>query len=382
MELSTEKQIIDQLTRANKVLVALPQVLTADSVASGLALTQFLKKLDKDAVLVSSGQLLENLKFLPQADSLSSNVKAGKSLVINVDTSQRKLEELSYQSVDQRAQIFLKADVGTFEATDISFTADKFPVDVIVVLDAKSLEDLGALFEKNTDLFFETPKINIDNKPGNEYFGAINFVDIAASSVAEILASLFEKFENQLVDENIATCLLAGIVTKTQSFQHAQTTPKAFLAASQLVALGARQQEIVKQLFKTKSLALLKLWGRTLARLQTKAENSLVYSLLSNADFEKAGAGEWELPAVLQDLQDTVSGYNIVAILAEVEADKIRFLAAVHPQVKAEELVKAVGVEGKVTDLPPGPYKIIEAEFSGVSLAEAENKFLGAIQNL
>jgi len=202
MELSTEKQIIDQLTRANKVLVALPQVLTADSVASGLALTQFLKKLDKDAVLVSSGQLLENLKFLPQADSLSSNVKAGKSLVINVDTSQRKLEELSYQSVDQRAQIFLKADVGTFEATDISFTADKFPVDVIVVLDAKSLEDLGALFEKNTDLFFETPKINIDNKPGNEYFGAINFVDIAASSVAEILASLFEKFETKLEQYN------------------------------------------------------------------------------------------------------------------------------------------------------------------------------------
>src|SRR6202042_3084276 len=129
--------------------------------------------------------------------------------------------------------------------------------DLIIVLEAGSLENLGKIYEQHTDVFFETPKINIDNKANNEYFGAINLVDVTATSVAEILAELLQKYEDQLIDEDVATCLLAGIISKTHSFQHVLTTPKAFLKASELVALGGRQQEVVKHIYKTKSLPLL-----------------------------------------------------------------------------------------------------------------------------
>ena len=167
----------------------------------------------------------------------------------------------------------------------MSFSAEKFPVDLIFVLGAKSLEDLGGLYEQNTDLFFETPKINIDNRAENEYFGQINLVDITVTSAAEILAELLQKYEEQLMDQDIATCLLLGIISSTRSFQHVQTTPKAFLKASELVALGARQQEIIKNIYKTKSLPLLKLWGRALARMKILEDEKIVYSILSSDGF-------------------------------------------------------------------------------------------------
>ena len=121
-------------------------------------------------------------------------------------------------------------------------------MDLIIALEAHSLEDLGGLYEHNADLFFETPKINIDNNPENEYFGAVNLVDVTATSVAEILTGLLQEYEAQLLDEDIATCLLTGIISKTQSFQDVQTTPRAFLKASELVSLGGRQQDYKKYL--------------------------------------------------------------------------------------------------------------------------------------
>ena len=149
------------------------------------------------------------------------------------------------------------------------------------------MEDLGSLNEHNADLFFETPKINVDNKAENEYFGAINLVDVTATSVAEILAGLLQEYEAQLLDEDILLpCLLTGIISKTQSFQHVQTTPRAFLKASELVALeGGRQQEIIKNIYKTKPLSLLKLWGRALARMKIQEDIKAIHSVPTGVDF-------------------------------------------------------------------------------------------------
>lgn len=381
MELSVQEQIFDQLRKANKILIALPESPTADSIASGLALKLFLTKLQKDVSLACGGHIAENLKFLPGSESILPDISAGKSLVVSLDTSIKKLEELSYQTAADKVRIYLKAKSEMFTPEDVSFSDEKFPVDVIVVLDALSLESLGALFTGHADLFFETPKINIDHKSGNEYFGAINLVDITASSVAEILSSLLEQFEAQLLDEDIATCLLAGIITKTQSFQHAHTTPQAFLKASQLVNLGGRQQEIIKQIYKTKSLPLLKLWGRVLARLKIDEQSALVYSLLNEADFEKSGAGEQEVIPALKELLENVSGYNLLAILSEANHSGSRLCLAAHTSVDLSVMLQSFQAADKSVPAAPN-FRIYDLQLPGLSLTEAESRFLEAVKSL
>ncbi len=382
MELSIHDQIFEQISHAKKIVIALPEVLTAAALASGLALLLFLKKLEKDASVVSSGKLPENLEFLPNSQSLTAEMVIGKSLAVLVDTTLKKVDEISYQTAENKLSIFLKGKDTAFTPQDISFASEKFPLDLLIILDCKSLDDLGKLFEKNADLFFETPTINIDNKAGNEYFGAINLVDITASAVAEVLAGLFEKYEKTLLDEDIATCLLTGIITRTNSFQHAQTTPKAFLKASELIALGGRQQEIIKNIFKTKSLPLLKLWGRALARLKLDDENSTVYSLLNLADFAKAEADNVDLTLVIKELFENIYGYKIVGLICEIGETTVRILAALHAQIDQRKFMQALGVSGKLQNGVSGPYKILDVSLPNTTLAEAESKFAEAAKNV
>src|SRR3989344_3204673 len=257
MEQSPQKSVFDSINKAHRILIALPSNANGDAVGSGLALYSFAKKLDKEPEIVTA--------------------------------SQAPLDELSYEGKPDRVDIFLKPKTGKFSATDVSFKNARFPYELIITLHAPSLDNLGEIYEKNTDLFFETPIINIDHHPNNEYYGEINHVDLTATSTAEIVASLIEEFESGLMDEHIATSLLTGIIVETNSFQHVKTTPKAFLKASQLIAQGGRHQDIIRELYKTKSISLLKLWGRALARLREIKELAMIYSLVNAQDIEKTG---------------------------------------------------------------------------------------------
>ncbi len=383
MELSTDQQIFDLIKKSNKILIVLPQNASADYISSALALKLFLSRLQKDVVVVSSALLPENLNFLPGISEIKSQIDAGKSLVIAVDTSQKKLEELSYQTSSDKARIFLKSKGDSFTAQDVTFSQDKFPIDLVISLGVKTLEDLGQIYEQQADLFFETPKINIDNSPQNEYFGQVNLVDVTATSVAEILSELLQKYEEQLLDEDIATCLLTGIIAQTHSFQHVHTTPKAFLKASELVNLGGRQQEIVKNIFKTKSLALLKLWGRALARMKILDKENTIYSLLNFTDFEKAEATPGELLPALSELVVNVSGYKLVGLLAEVEKGLIKFLCALHEQLPAGKFLGNLGgSQVKILDSTLGNFVIVQASFEQSTLEDIEKKFLEAVKSL
>ncbi len=377
MQQNIEQQIFEQVKKAAKILIVLPENLNFDALASALALRLFLLKLQKEVLIACSGSVPNQLRFLPGAETVQDTIAQGKSLVISVSTGQKKLEEISYQKSEDKINIYLKSKDAEFDEKDVAFFKERAPLDLIVALGGKSLDDFGKIFEQAADRFFETPKINIDTQASNEYYAAINLVDITATSVSEILTDLFQKFERQLIDEDIATCLLSGIIEKTGSFQHAQTTPRAFLKASELVAMGGRQQEAIKNIFKTKSLSLLKLWGRALARMKILDNGSLVYAVLSWSDFEKAGADYNDIPLVLREFADNLSGVKIFALAYETQLKQVGILAAAHEQVSWEKISSA-WPDARELSNKIGGLKQLEINFSGKSLEEAENYLLGA----
>lgn len=382
MELTPTQQIFEQIKKSQKILVALPENLTTDTLASGIALWLFLNKLKKDVIIASSGQAPENLKFLPDVSALQKQLKSGNSFVVSLDTTDKKLDEVSYHvdEAQNKVRIYLKSKTAEFTQENISFSVEKFPLDLIIVIGAESMEALGKLYEQSADLFFETPKINLDNKAENEYFGQINFIDVTATSVAETLAELLQKYEEQLVDEDIATCLLAGIIEKTGSFQHVHTTPRSFIKASELVALGARQQEVIKHIYKTKSLSMLKLWGRALARMKINDQTKTIYSVLNQSDFERAGSSEKDLLPTLAEFIDNLSDYKIIAIIAEEKIGKTKFLAAVHQHLKPQDL--AVKFEAKILETSLGNYKIISKDFTDQNPEALEKIFVDSVLEL
>lgn len=378
MELSVYQQILEQIRTANNVLIALPAAAGADTVAGALGLRLFLQKLKKEVQIATSAEVSEELRFLPGADAVKHSIAGERGMTLVLNTSVKKLEELSYETLDNQVKLFLKAKEGVFEPEDVSFGKAKFPLDLVIVLGASSLDSLGQLFESASEVFYETPKINIDNKAANEHYGAINLVDLTSVCISEILFGLVEKYEGQVVDEDMATCFLAGILTKTHSFQHSQTTPKVFLIASQLVSLGARQQEIVSRLFKTKPLAFLRLWGRSLARLKILADQKAAYSVMPATDLEKSGGTAEDFPKIIKELLDNISDYGMVAVLAEKSEGGAHVVAASGDALTQDRLKGVFGQPFKVMEVN-SHFTILIFNVNDMPLAEAESRFLSVV---
>lgn len=371
----TEKQIIDAINKGGRILVALPQNPNGDALGAGLALFDFLKKLEKEPEVVSGAPDLSAYAFLPGTQEVKRELRVFQSFVVSVSTASAELDELSHEVKPDRVDIFLKPKKGKFSPRDVSFHNAKFPYDLIITLDSPSLEHIGPVYEQNTDLFFETPVINIDHHPNNEHYGEINLVDLTATSTSEILAGLIENFEASLIDENIATNLLAGIIVETNSFQHIKTTPKAFLRASNLISLGGKHQEIMRELYKTKSISVLKLWGRALARLKEVDELHLTYSLLSFSDLLKSGATTEDVLGVMRELVANLSEQKIILLFAEKQSQEIVGYFHLHPTVRSQ--VFSAALSGQMLNGSLGMFKI-----KGKGLLEIEKEVLDKLRTI
>lgn len=411
MELSITQQFFDSIKKAKSIIIALPQHFSVDAVTSGLGLSMFLRQLGKQAVLAGSGQVPSvRWDFLPEPPVIIPELSSGKQLVVTVDTRDRTLDELSYQIDADKLEIFLKAKQGSFVPEDVTVANRNGQYDLIITLGAASLDDLGALYQNHAELFFGLPKINIDIKPDNEYFGTINLVDVTVSSLAEFLAVTLGANElGQEIGGDVATCFLAGIIAKTHSFQQPQTTPQTLTVAADLIQRGARQQDIIVSLYKTKDFSLLKLWGRALARLQTDEAHSLLYTILSSDDFARAQSGPEQLTAVLREFIDNVSGYQVLAVMGEIgdgqsggtaagaagsgggaagagvdvgAPDKgVRILIAAPPHISLSRLAQELsgGQQPQPAQSLRGAHQFVSVDLPGTTLAEAGAALLKAM---
>lgn len=314
--MDSTQQIISKISQISSILIVTPGN-NGDSLAAGLAIRSFLRKLEKEVTLLSFTEIVPRFHFLPESADISTQIDLTKSLVISVSTKRIKLGELSYKKGPEQLSIFLKPEGGEFTPQDVSFSSSDFPFELIILIGVESLERLGEFYNRNASLFFETPILNIDFKPSNENYAQMNLVNLTATSCSEVVLDLINKFEASLIDETIATQLLTGIIVETNSFQHIRTTPQTFLKASQLVSLGARQQEIVGHLYKSKSLGLLKLWGRVLARLQQDLDNLLVYSAVNQSDLIKSNASEADAESIIKEMSAQLTFAKIFLFLKE-----------------------------------------------------------------
>jgi phosphoesterase RecJ-like protein len=139
---------------------------------------------------------------------------------------------------------------------------------------------------------------------------------------------------------------LTGIVSDTGSFQHANTTPKSLTVAAQLVALGAKQQDIIKYLFKTKSYETLKLWGQVLSNLQYVEPLRLVWAGVSHADIGASGATVEGLTGLIDELMTSVPGADVIILLSEREPRVVYGSIRAARGVNAMEVASLLGGGG------------------------------------
>lgn len=319
--LNLEQQIFEQIKKADHILITFNKIWNGDTVASALALYLFLKKMDKKAEIAAeqfdNGKLYN---FLPSYNQIQNTLANLRKFIISLDISNAKVDKIKYKIGENVLDFIISPKSGFFTSEDIKSKSDSFKYDLIIALDTPDLESLGTIYDNDTEFFYKIPIINIDHHSNNEEFGQINMIELTSIATAEILYNVFSKHSKEKIDEDIATCLLAGIISKTKSYKTQNITPQALTISSELISMGARREEIVNKLYRSRSINVLKLWGRVLARLTGELNDELVWSVLSNNDFEKTATTKKDLSEVIDELIINIPQAKIVIMIHEVKS--------------------------------------------------------------
>ena len=320
--LPTSSQFFNLVEKSKSILISFPIDWNGDAISSSLALYLYLKKMGKNVEVGAEKMQKKNnfkipsesFKFLPGFSNIRSSLENLMKFVVSIDLSKAKVNQIKYTIEENQLNFIISPKDGFFTNNDIHSSMRGFKYDLIITVNCHDLESLGRIYDNNIDFFYKTNIINIDHSPENEEFGQLNLIDLNAVSSTEIIYSLLKEKNENLIDKDIATCLLAGIIFKTKSFKTPNLTPQTLNISSKLIELGAKREEIVSNLYRSRSLNTLKLWGRVLNNLKSENNNSIIWATLFKNDFQESKASEENLQDIVDELIISIPSAKIIAI--------------------------------------------------------------------
>lgn len=310
------------IEQAQKLLIVPHANVDPDGISSALACYNVFRAIGKDCTVVCPDTLPESLSFLPGFEHLATSIASEQEFVITLDCSGGvEIDKLRYTIEENKVNIIITPKKGTIHPRNITTMDAGSGYDLLVVVDSAELSLLGSFYTDNIDLFTKTPVLDIDHHISNTRFGQLQLIDATCASATEVLYRWFTANPawKDLITADVATLLLTGLITDTRSFQNPNTTPQSLEVAANLLDLGARQQEIIQHIYKTKPLSTLKIWGRALNRIQIDATARIVWSSVSREDLQEMGAHSRETHGILDELISTVPDADVHVLFTEIE---------------------------------------------------------------
>jgi bifunctional oligoribonuclease and PAP phosphatase NrnA len=375
MALKESQQILEAIKRSSRPLICVPENANADHFSTALGLFKVLEKLEKKPIIVSSNtKPSKTISFLDGLDKIKTSLENIRHFVIELDATKTKVNELTYEMKEDKLFVYLSPKKGFWDTSDVKTSSSGYRHDLIISIGSSDYDSFGKLYTENTDFFFRTPVINIDHSPDNEHFGQINIIDLTASACGEVCYEMIHAIEPGLIDEDIATAFLTGMISKTRSFKTNNVTPKTLQTASKLMSKGAKRDHIVKHLYKTRSVSTLRLWGRALGRLKEDETNKIVWTMLSQQDFMTAGAEEIDLVDVVDELIASSPKAKVIILIFE-DADK-----NVSAIVRTEKPLDAINLCAPFKAV--GTREEVRLKFSKKSIVQAEKEILTRMKEM
>lgn len=244
-ELTPKQQASELIKQADNIVIITGREPNNDQLSAAIAMQRVLNKLHKQASVVITDKLPKSAE-LYDTQFISNDIEGVRDFVIKIDMHDVVVDKLKYNVEGDSLDVTVTPLNGNFTAKDVSFEHGPFKFDLVIALGVPQIFKMDKIVEQNPTIFDGLHLINIDYHRINEQFGSVNYVDQNASSVCEMLVSLFESLEQGIIDESIATALYTGITSATHNFTIPDTTAKSMTVAAQMLAAGAKQQEVVK----------------------------------------------------------------------------------------------------------------------------------------
>ncbi len=156
--------------------------------------------------------------------------------------------------------------------------------DMAIVLDCPDLKRVHKDYHK----YFESAKVTVefDHHLKNAMFADLDVVNPASPACAEILVSSF-RYMNLEITRDVATCLMAGIITDTGGFRFNSTTRETFEFAGWALSKGVNIPKIYKETLMTKSKSQFEAEKLAVDRLEFYMDDKITFTYMTKED-EKA----------------------------------------------------------------------------------------------
>ncbi len=256
----TAKQIKNVVLASQRVLLIPHQKPDGDALGAATAFAEWLESLGKEYIIFCATDFSTRLSYLPHTDKLTSDTRVWQK-----------------------------------------------PIDTIVVFDSGDLVYAGVA-EYIAKLSRRPIIINIDHHITNEKYGDYNLLLTGASSTSEILYHFFT-ITHVPINISMATSLLTGIITDTDTFTNAATSARAIHAAGELIAVGGNFDVIKNHIYKSTPLRAFELWGRIFSRLSKHEKLNLVYTYLTHKDLIEFGLTESDVEGMTNFLNSISDGH-------------------------------------------------------------------------
>lgn len=255
-----------------------------DNIGSLLALGMAIKKLNKDVNIIKVDEIPKDFLFLPNIDMIKEQNTLGT-------------------------------------------------IDLFISLDNGDIERLGI----GKELALRAKKIiNIDHHITNDNFGDINIVVPSAAATGEIIY----RFINEMgveIDKDIATCIYVAISTDTGSFMYDSTTSITHLIAADLINKGIDLNEIIVNIYQSRSLSRTKLHITALNTLELLCEGKVAVVSVSRKMLEECNSNMEDAEGIVSYIRD-IEGVEIACILKEVEDEEIKISLRSKSKINVAEI--------------------------------------------
>ena len=206
-----------------------------------------LTALGKHTTTVFSGEIPNTMEFLDPERTFDKTVDGLRDFIISLD--KEKADKLRYKVEDNVVKIYITPYKSKITEEDLNFSQGDFNVDLVVALGVHERNDLDDAITSHGRILHDATIVTInDTGDGKSKLGAVDWTNTDASCLAEMLVSISEALEGGILDKQMSTAFLTGIVAATDRFKNDKTTPKLMTMAAQLMAAGANQQQIAQSL--------------------------------------------------------------------------------------------------------------------------------------
>lgn len=242
---SQRQQATERIKQATNILVTVSNNPSVDQLAACIGLTLALNKMGKHATAVFSGQVPSTLEFLQPEKTIEKNTDSLRDFIIALDKS--KADKLRYKVEDTVVKIFITPYRTSISDKDLEFSQGDFNVDVVLALGVHNQAELDQAITSHGRILHDATIITANTRPGGE-LGSVNWLDPSASSLSELAVQLVDGLDRNLIDGQIATAFLTGIVSETERFSNAKTSPQTMSISAELMGVGANQQLVAMKL--------------------------------------------------------------------------------------------------------------------------------------